>query len=229
MLTLTTLQNKMPSKTIITDELLDYAIQNSLSEHPVLKELREYNSNLANAHMQIAPEQGQFMALLAKIINAKKYLEIGVFTGYSTLVMAQAMGDNAQIIALDNNPQYLEIAKSYWSKANVYHNITTFVDNAINSLEKLINSEHVGTFDIAFIDADKTNYKSYYEYCLKLTKPHGIILIDNVLSSGRVLELNPKKFVTAIKEFNNYIYNDKRVDITILTIADGLTIARKKQ
>lgn len=227
MLILITLQTQMPNKTIISDELLDYAIKYGVHEHVVLKSLREYTHTLSNAQMQISPEQGQFMALLAKIINAKKYLEIGVFTGYSSLVMALAMGQDSSIYALDNNEAYVNTAKTYWEQVNVDKNITTVIGSALDSLEAL-HKEHDNTFDIAFIDANKSDYKAYYEHCLKLTKPNGVILIDNVLFHGQVLEDNPPKFVQAIKEFNDYIYNDSRVDISLLAIADGLTIARKK-
>ncbi|MBP9743398.1 MAG: class I SAM-dependent methyltransferase [Burkholderiales bacterium] len=219
----------MPQKTEITSELYQYALDIGVKEHPVLRKLREYTAKLENSIMQIVPEQGQFMGLLAKIINAKHYLEIGVFTGYSSLVMALYMGKDSKIVALDNNRDYLQIAQKFWAEAQVDQYIKTMEGNAIESCEQLLASGHTNFFDIAFIDANKNDYLKYYEYCYKLVRPGGLILIDNVLFHGLVTKSNQPNFVETIKELNEIIYQDPRVEISLLPIADGLTIARKKE
>lgn len=215
-------------KTNITKDLYNYAINSSIKEHPVLKKLRMETSKLATSKMQISVDEGQFIGLLAKIINAKKYLEIGVYTGYSSLVMALSMGKTGKIIGLDNNKDFINIAKSFWIEANVDKQIDIMLDDALISLEKLVNDNQENTFDIAFIDANKNDYLEYYEYCYKLVRPGGLILLDNVLMQGLVIDKNPPNFVKAIKDFNQFIYNDKRVEISLLPFADGLTIALKK-
>lgn len=216
-------------KTIITDEVYNYAIKMGVHEHPVLTELRLHTSTMSNAIMQIPEDQGQFMGVLAKAIKASKYLEVGVFTGYSSLAMALHMGENSQIFALDVSEDYTNTAREYWKKANVDSQITLMIDDALNSLDVLHKSAHRGTFDIAFIDANKSDYIKYYEYCYDLIRDGGIILIDNTLFYGEVANPNQtKSMIKAIQEFNQYIYNDTRVDISLLPIADGLTVAYKK-
>jgi predicted O-methyltransferase YrrM len=216
-------------KTLITDELYNYAIRYGVHENPILTELRHKTHTLSNAIMQIPQDQGQLMGILARSIKAQKYLEIGVFTGYSSLCMALHMGKNGQIIALDNSEEYTNIAKEFWQKAQVDTQIRLIIDHALNSLEQLTQSGHNSTFDIAFIDANKSDYLKYYEYCYTLVRPGGLILIDNTLFHGEVTKTNSTaNFVTAIQEFNQFIYNDPRVEISLLTIADGLTIAYKK-
>lgn len=218
----------MQQKTEITDELYRYALNMGVREHPVLQKLREYTDKLQNSFMQIVPEQGQFMGLLAKIINAKHYLEIGVFTGYSSLVMALSMGKDAKVVALDNNQKYLQIAQQFWTEAQVDQCITIIEGDAKESCERLL-AKHTNFFDIAFIDANKNDYLKYYEYCYKLVRSGGLILIDNVLFHGLVTKPNQSNFVETIKRLNEFIYQDPRVEISLLPIADGLTIARKKE
>ncbi|MFN7095641.1 MAG: O-methyltransferase, partial [Burkholderiales bacterium] len=145
------------------------------------------------------------------------------------LVMALSMGKSSSVFALENNEAHLAIAESFWLKAGVHDQIKVFKHNALDSLAQLVNEQYSNSFDIAFIDANKADYLSYYNYCYQLVKPGGIILIDNVLFHGRVLEANPPKYVRAIQEFNHYIYQDKRVEISVLPIADGLTLAYKKK
>lgn len=216
-------------KTVITDEVYNYAIKLGVHEHLVLAELREHTATMTNAIMQIPQDQGQFMGVLAKAIKATKYLEIGVFTGYSSLAMALHMGKYSQIFVLDVSEDYTNIARQYWKKAGVDNQITLIIDDALISLDILSKSAHRGTFDIAFIDANKSDYIKYYEYCYDLVRTGGIILIDNTLFYGEVASAHPtKNFVKAIQEFNQYIYNDTRVEISLLPIADGLTIAYKK-
>lgn len=216
-------------KTLITDEVYDYAIKLGVHEHPVLTNLRHKTASMSNAIMQIPQEQGQFMGVLARTIRATKYLEVGVFTGYSSLVMALHMGKESQIFALDISAEYTNIAREYWQMAGVDKQINLIIDDALNSLDSLTKSGHIGTFDIAFIDAQKSDYLKYYNYCYDLVRSGGVILIDNTLFYGEVAKPNPtKNFVRAIQEFNEYIYNDTRVEISLLPIADGLTIAYKK-
>lgn len=213
----------------LTAELYNYLLQFSIKEHDILKQIRCFNQTLPNGDIQIPPEQAQFMTLLAKIIGAKKYLEIGVFTGYSSLAMALAMGSQSQIYAIDHSQKYLNIANSFWQLAGVDKQIIPILGEASDALDKLCSDQHLGSFDIAFIDANKSKYKEHYEYCYKLVRHSGIILIDNVLMRGKILNESSPKYVKAIREFNEFIYNDIRVDIVILPIADGLTIAYKKQ
>jgi predicted O-methyltransferase YrrM len=216
-------------KTIITDELYDYTIKLGVHESKVLAEVRHKTDNMTNAIMQIPQEQGQFMKVLAKSLKARKYLEIGVFTGYSSLAMAEAMGVEAEIFALDNSVEFTDIAREFWIKAGVSKQINLMIGDALDSLDKLVEENHTGTFDIAFIDAKKSDYIKYYEYCYTLVKAGGVILIDNTLFYGEVAMKNPSKnFVKSIQEFNQYIYNDVRVEMSLLPIADGLTIAYKK-
>ncbi len=215
-------------KTNITKDLYSYAIKLGVKEHPILTKLRIETAKLPNAQMQISVDEGQFLGLLAKIINTKKYLEIGVYTGYSSLVMALSMGPNGKVIGLDNNSNHIRIAQNYWAEAKVDKQIEIMLDDALISLDKLVQDNHKNTFDIAFIDANKADYPKYYEYCYQLVRAGGLILIDNVLMQGRVIEENTPHFVKIIKEFNQFIYNDNRVEISLLPFADGLTIALKK-
>ena len=213
----------------ISPALYEYALAHGVHEHPTLVKLRQYTAKLENSRMQIAIEQGQFMGLLAKITSAKRYLELGVFTGYSSLAMALAMGEDSIVYALDNRQEHLDIALKFWTEAGVANQIKTMLGAALGSLATLVNENKLNYFDMAFIDANKTDYMAYYEYCYQLVKPGGLILIDNVLFHGRVLEEHTADFVQAIKDFNKFIYNDKRVDISLLPLADGLTIAYKKE
>ena len=215
-------------KAVFNNELFQYVIDNSVTEHQILRELREFNSNSDTGHMQITPDQGQFMAFLAKLINAKNYLEIGVFTGYSSLLMALAMGKNSTVYALDHRPDHIDIAKKYWAAANVTPQIQLFLDDALVSLHKMLEQNMHSSMDIAFVDAKKRDYKQYYECCYQLVRPRGLIIIDNVLMRGEVLQETPRNLVKSIKEFNSFLHQDPRVEMCMLTIGDGLSIAYKK-
>lgn len=219
----------MQKKIDISNELYQYAINVSVREHTVLQQLRVETAKLTNAVMQTPQYQAQFMGLLAKMTNAKRYLEIGVFTGYSALAMTLAMGSKGQTIALDNNKDYLKIAHTFWELAGVNNNIQVIEGNALESCKQLLESGHENFFDIAFIDANKTGYLNYYEYCYQLVRPGGLILIDNVLFFGEVLKDKPSNSARAIKQLNDFVYQDPRVEISLLPIADGLTIAYKKE
>ena len=219
----------MNQKTLnLNETLYNYLLNNSLRESKVLNELRAETTKLPISRMQIAPEQGQFMALLLKLIGAKKTLEIGVFTGYSTLVTALALPEEGKVIACDKDERYTNMAKKYWQKAGVSHKIDLRIAPAIDTLKELRKSGQDNSFDFAFIDADKRNYDNYYEECLKLVRKGGLIAIDNVLWSGRVADTETTdKRTIAIHKFNQKLHQDNRVDMSLVPIADGLTLARK--
>ena len=219
----------MAGKNLLSDKFLyDYIQSVSLREPIVLTQLRQETAKLPMSRMQIAPEQGQLMALLVKLIGAKKTLEIGVFTGYSALAVALALPDDGKIIACDRDTRYTDMAKSYWEEAGVAHKIDLRIAPALETLDKLIAEGQENSFDFAFIDADKRNYTNYYERALILVRSGGLIAIDNVLWSGRVADPqdNDKRTI-AIRQFNQKLHRDRRVDISLLPIADGLTLARK--
>ena len=208
--------------------MYDYLLSVSLEEHEVLRNLREITSSMPGSMMQIAPDQGQFMAMLIKVIKAEKLLEIGTYTGYSSLVCAMAM-KTGQIITLDNDPVATEIAKSFWKKGGVEHLINLRLGDALDSLNQLIEDNHSSSFDFIFIDADKGNYKNYYEISLELLSEDGIIIFDNVLWSGAVADENDQSNNTlALRGLNKMLFNDKRIDLTMIPVGDGLTIVRKK-
>ncbi len=213
----------------LTPALYDYLKENSLREPDVLKRLRDETSKLTNKHMQIAPEQGQFMRLLIEILGAKKTLDIGVFTGYSALSVALALPSNGKVIACDVSTESTAIAKRFWEMAGQSSKIDLKIAPAIETLENLLQDGQANTFDFVFIDADKANYDHYYEKSLLLVRPGGLIAIDNVFWSGAVADKNNQDRKTnIIRELNAKIHKDDRVTISMLPIGDGLTLARKK-
>ena len=213
----------------LSESLYNYLLQVSLREDPVLLALREETAKLPLAMMQIAPEQGQFMQLLLKILGAKKVLELGTFTGYSALAMSLALPDDGELITCDLNPTWQSISKPYWERANQQHKIKQRIGPALESLYALLNEGYDQQFDFIFIDADKTNYMQYYEVALKLICPTGLIAIDNVLWCGKVIDDTCIDAQTReIRKLNEHIHNDSRVDISLLGIADGLFLIRKK-
>ncbi|PMB03630.1 SAM-dependent methyltransferase [Fischerella thermalis CCMEE 5273] len=199
-----------------------------MREPEILTQLRQETAQHSMATMQIAPDQGQFLALLVKLIAAKKTLDIGVFTGYSSLVVALALPADGKVIACDIDEEYTAIARRYWQKAGVADKINLHLAPALETLEKLIAVGEAETFDFAFIDADKSNYDNYYELALQLVRPGGLIAIDNVLWSGRVADPQVQDNRTnKIRAFNQKLYQDQRVTLSMLAIADGLTLAMK--
>jgi predicted O-methyltransferase YrrM len=213
----------------LTEPLYQYLLDVSVRETPVLQALREETAKLPLAMMQIAPEQGQFMQFLLKVINAKKVLELGTFTGYSALAMAMALPDDGELITCDINPTWSPIAQKYWEKAKQQHKITTRIGPALDSLHALLNDGYQHQFDFIFIDADKTNYLNYYELALKLVHPAGLIAIDNVLWEGAVIdEQQTDPQTREIRKLNQAIKNDARVDICMLGIADGLFLVKPR-
>ena len=211
----------------INDKIQNYIQNLSKPLHPVQSEIILYNENLGDIkRMQIAVSQCHFLELITKITKAKKILEIGTFTGLSTLSMALGLPDNGTLIAIDKNPETNLKAKNFFKKANQEKKIKTIVKTGLEALKKLNKDDLV--FDIIFIDADKENYKSYFNYVIGMTKPGGLIIIDNVLWHGEVADDdNNEKFTKIIRDFNNYVKDDKRVEQIILPIGDGFTICSK--
>ena len=211
------------------DQLLEYLRQNSVREPDVLQELREETQKLSNSGMQISPEQGQLMAMLVKLVNARQIVEIGTFTGYSSTVMALAMPEDSQLIAFDISEEYTRTARRFWKKAGVDQRVKLVLGNAKESLKDFLQTGEQESVDLAFIDADKSSYAEYYECCLKLIRPGGLILVDNVLWSGQVADAsNHDKDTEALRIFNAALSSDQRVDLCMVPIGDGLTIARKR-
>ena len=219
----------MSSDTIeLNQSLRDYLINVSVKEPSVLKDLREETLKLDEFQMQISPEQGSFLSFLVKLINAKHTLDIGVFTGYSSLVVALQLPQNGYVTGCDTNEEWTEIAQKYWKIAKVEDNIDLHIAPAVETLEKLISNGNEGLYDFSFIDADKINYQHYFEQSLVLVRKGGVIAIDNVLWGGRVLDKSDTEPATrAIREFNSKLYKDDRVAISMIPIGDGLTLAQK--
>lgn len=220
----------MKNKSIqLDDGLYTYLLSVSLREPDVLRQLREETANHPYGGMQIAPEQGQFMALLVELIGAQRVLEIGVFTGYSSTCMALALPPDGRLMALDLSAEYTGIARRYWQLAGVADKIELRLGPALASLDRLIEDGAGDSFDLAFIDADKGHYAAYYERSLRLLRPGGLLLIDNVLWGGKVADPSVKDNDTqAIRDLNRKIYTDERVTAVLLPVADGLTLARKR-
>ena len=213
----------------LDDALYQYLLDVSLRESPLLKRLREETAQLPTARWQIAPEQGQFMALLVQISGARKILEIGTFTGYSALCMAQAMPADGRLICCDLPGDYNAIAERYWHEAGVAERIDLRLAPALETLSALERGGQSESFDLIFIDADKANYRVYLEHALVLVRQGGLILFDNVLWSGRVLEKSPESADTrAIQALNRGLLRDSRIDLSLLPLGDGLTLCRKR-
>ncbi|NQZ23859.1 MAG: class I SAM-dependent methyltransferase [Colwellia sp.] len=223
----------------LIDNMYQYVLASSLRESGVLNRLRIETEKDPAAIMQIPPEQGQFMALLVKLIGAKRTIEIGVYTGYSTLCVAQAMPSDSYTIACDVNEEWATIAKRYWKEAEVESKIDLRIAPAIETLKSLLENGQGESYDFVFIDADKENYDNYYELSLKLLRPGGLMVIDNVLLFGAVIDSNllddklkvmlPENSIQAVRDLNSKLKNDNRVDISMLQIADGITLVRKNQ
>ena len=215
----------MTAKTLQMSEALHaYLLANSLRETPVQRALRAATSRMPRATMQIAPEQGQFLQLMLKLTGALRCVEIGTFTGYSALSMALALPPGGRIVCCDLSEEWTSVARKYWARASVSKKIQLRLGPALETLRKL-----KGPFDFAFIDADKANYQNYFERCLKLVRRGGLIAIDNTLWYGRVIDRRDQSADTrAIRAFNRRLRLDRRVDIALVPIGDGLTLALKR-
>ncbi len=212
----------------LENHIYQYLLSVSIREPEVLTKLRQETAKHPRNIMQISPEQGQFMALLVQLMGAKKALEIGVFTGYSSLVVALALPPEGKMVACDVSEEYTSIARRYWEQAGVADKIDLRIAPAIATLDQLIAAGETDTFDFAFIDADKSSYDDYYERALKLIRPGGLIAIDNVLWSGQVADSKIQDNRTKkIRTLNEKIHKDERVTISMIPIGDGLTLARK--
>lgn len=221
----------MSKKTLgLNEQLYDYLLSVSLREPEILRQLRQETDSHTQARMQIAPEQGQFMALLVQLMGATKTLEVGVFTGYSSLCVALALPPTGKIVACDVSEEYTRIARRYWQAAGVADKIELRLAPALETLDQMLAEDQAETFDFAFIDADKANYEGYYEQLLQLVRPGGLIAIDNVLWSGRVADPEVQNNSTsAIRALNDKLYRDQRISLSLVPIADGLTLALKRR
>lgn len=213
----------------LTDSLYQYLLEVSLREPDLLLRLREETAADPSARMQISPEQGQFMALLARLTGARRCIEIGVFTGYSSLCVATALPEDGRIVACDVSEHWTSIARRYWAEAGVAGKIDLRLAPAVETLDALIAGGEAGSYDFAFIDADKEGYLAYYERALVLLRAGGLVVADNTLWSGRVADPEvADEDTVAIRHFNEHLHRDARVDLSLVPIGDGLTLARKK-
>ena len=220
----------MANRSLGLDErLYDYLLDASLREPEILRRLREETAGMPLAVMQIAPEQGQFMALLVELTGAKRTLELGVFTGYSSLAVALALPADGHITACDVSEEFTAVARRYWAEAGVADKIDLRLAPALETLDALLADGQAGTYDFAFIDALKTEYTDYFERVIELLRPGGLAAIDNVLWDGRVADPDDNDEDTlAIRAFNEKLLGDQRVSLSLLPLADGLTLARKR-
>ena len=219
---------KTPASMNMTSDVYSYLLRHT-READVLKELRSQTSTMNGSHMQVTPDQGAFLSLLIKLCNAKRVIEVGVFTGYSSLAMALALDDEGSILyALDKDEKTMAVASSFWAKAGVESKVVPMVGSAEESLKRLMSENGPSSFDFAFIDADKRMYWTYYEMLLDLIKPGGAIVADNCLFYGRVADPKGDKAAQALAEFNDRLLQDERVDLSIVPVGDGMALMRKR-
>jgi caffeoyl-CoA O-methyltransferase len=218
----------MSRRTInLDDTLYDYLLDHSLREHPEQTALREATRTHPHGGMQISPEQGQFMQLLVKLIGARHTIEVGTFTGYSALTVALALPPDGKVLACDISDEYTSIGKPYWQRAGVADKIELVIAPATQTLDARLASGEAGHYDFAFIDADKPGYDSYYERCLQLVRAGGLIAFDNTLWGGDVARPARDDDTRALQALNDKLHRDERIDMAMLPIGDGLTLARK--
>lgn len=221
-------RHSMSSQIYLTPALHEYLRRVSLREPEVLTELRKETSQLEMARMQISAEQGQFMAVLLKLMGARRYLEVGTFTGYSALVSALAMPDDAELIALDISEEWTAVARRYWAAAGVADRIQLRLGDAAETMQSMLATEG-GSFDFIFIDADKTGYQTYIDLAHELLRPGGLLVLDNVLWDGAVAdETENDEDTLALRAVNDTMLADRRFDISMVPIGDGLTLAMKR-
>jgi len=211
------------------ESAFQYLLKTSVREPEIAQRLREETQKLEHAQMQIGPDQGQFMNLLVQLLHAKKTIEVGVFTGYSSLWVALGLPGDGRIVACDISEEYTSVARRYWKEAGVDKKIELRIGPALETLDELVSKGQTQTFDFAFIDADKTNYENYYERALQLLRVGGLIAIDNTIWSGKVADSTEQDSDTvAIRRLNEKLFRDERVTLSMLTVGDGLTLALKR-
>jgi predicted O-methyltransferase YrrM len=219
----------MSNRTLtLTDALYDYVLAHSLREHPAQTALREATRGHERASMQISPEQGQFMALLVKLMGARNTIEIGVFTGYSALSVALALPPGGRVLACDISDEYTRVGKPFWEQAGVADKIDLVLAPALDTLDARLRDGEAGMYDFAFIDADKVGYDGYYERCLQLVRAGGLLVFDNTLRNGEVAERALNDDTAALQALNIKLHHDPRIDLSFLPISDGLTLALKR-
>src|SRR3990167_3481680 len=217
------------TSTLDLQALYPYLLANSGREDSLLQQLQDEPARDPLARMQIAPEQGQFMELIARLIGARRIIEIGTFTGYSSICLARALPDDGQLLCCDIDEHWTGIAQRYWEEAGLSHRIHLRLAPALDTLDALLRDGQHKSFDLVFIDADKENYDAYYEHSLQLLRPGGLIIFDNMLWSGRVADESVQDIDTAaLRALNLKLKGDQRVDISLLPMADGITLARKR-
>jgi len=215
-------------RTIVDDALHEYLVEHTVREHPAQTALREATRTQPQAGMQIGPEQAQFLALLVRLMGARRAIEVGVFTGYSALSVALALPDDGYLLACDVSDAYTRVGRPFWEQAGTAHKIDLRLAPAIETLDASLAAGDAGRFDFAFIDADKSNYDAYYERCLALLRPGGLIAIDNVLWGGAVARPASDADTIALQALNAKLHADVRVDVAMVPIGDGVTLARKR-
>jgi predicted O-methyltransferase YrrM len=213
----------------LTPSLHRYLLEHGLREPAILARLRAVTAALPTANMQIAPEQGQFLQLLVRTLGARRCIEVGTFTGYSSLAVALALPGDGRLVACDVSAEWTQVARQFWREAGVDSRIDLRLQPALRTLDELLAEGHASAFDFAFIDADKTNYCAYYEKVLDLLRPGGLICVDNVLWNGAVADPSVNDADTqALRAFNELVHRDERVDLSMLPLGDGLTVLRKR-
>ena len=215
--------------TFLPDDLYQYLTSVSVREPAILHRLRDETASNPQAMMQVPPEHGQFLGLLVQLMGARRTLEVGVFTGYSSLSVALALPNDGRILACDVSEEYTSVARRYWKEAGVDHMIDLRIGPALDTLKDLLAQRQQGRFDFAFIDADKANYENYYEHALELIRPGGLIAIDNVLWHGQVIDPSANDADTlAIRALNKKLLTDTRINLSMVPISDGLTLCYKR-
>lgn len=212
----------------LDDTLYNYVLDHSLHEHPEQAALRAATRQVPHALMQISPEQGQFMALLVKLMGVRQAIEVGVFTGYSALSVALALPDGGRLLACEIDEAPTRIGRPFWERAGVADKIDLRIASALQTLDQCLGAGEAGCYDFAFVDADKTSYGDYYERCLQLLRPGGLVMLDNTLRRGAVAYMADSEDTRAIQALNIEIHGDPRVDMVLLPLNDGVTLARKR-
>lgn len=214
---------------LVASEVYDYALRASPPEHPAMKRLREATAAVPHSEMQIGPDQGRLMALLVKLLGARRCIEIGTYTGYSALAVALALPKDGLLVACDVSEEWVNVGRPFWREVQVESRIDVRIAPALATLDELLANGGAGTFDFAFLDADKPNYGAYYEKLLQLVKSGGLIAVDNTLAvAGTPIVRGRSQSAQALRAFNERVRGDERVDFALLTIGEGLTLLRKR-